>query len=200
MLRLYYSAMTSAFRCRWTLEETGLAHEVVHLSLARAEHKSAEYLKIHPLGSVPALVDGDQVVLESAAICMYIAEKDPERRLVPPEGSIARAHYYQWIFFSMTNIDSMVHGPYLRAFPRPPELRSTAATDDERAALRRYLNLLDDRLAAGWVLGQHFTTADIILGGLLEWADVCGLLRDAGPAEGYLARLRERPAFRRAAD
>lgn len=50
------------------------------------------------------------------------------------------------------------------------------------------------------MLGQHFTTADIILGGLLEWADVCGLLRDAGPAEGYLARLRERPAFRRAAD
>jgi hypothetical protein len=64
MLRLYYSAMTSAFRCRWALEETGLPHEIVHLSLARAEHKSPEYRKIHPLGSVPALVDGDQVVLE----------------------------------------------------------------------------------------------------------------------------------------
>jgi glutathione S-transferase len=200
MLRLYYSAMTSAFRCRWALEETGLSHEVVHLSLARADHKSPEYLKIHPLGSVPALVDGDQVVLESAAICMHVAERDPERRLAPAEGSISRAHYYQWILFSMTNVDNVVHGPYLRAFPKPPELRSATATDDERAALRRYLHLLDDRLATGWVLGQQFTTADIILGGLLEWADVCGLLRGADTAAGYLARLRERPAFQRAAD
>ncbi|MDC0722863.1 glutathione S-transferase family protein [Nannocystis bainbridge] len=200
MLRLYYAAMTSAFRCRWALEEAGLPHELVRLSLARAEHKSADYLKVHPLGSIPALVDGDQVVLESAAICMYVGEKDPERRLVPAEGTIARAHYYQWILFSMTNLDSVVHGPYLRAFPRPPELRRGTATDDERAALRRYLDLVGDRIAGGWILGEQFTVADIVLGGLLEWADTCGQLRGATVAEAYLARLRQRPAFQRAAE
>lgn len=198
MLKLFYSAMTSSFRCRWALEETGLAHEVVHMSLARADHKQPEYLKIHPLGNVPALVDGDHVMVESAAICMYVAEKDPERRLVPPEGTSSRGHYYQWILFSMTNVDSAVHGPYLRAFRRAPELRSDTATDDERAALRRLLALVDPMIGAGHVLGAQFTTADIILGGLLVWADTSGQLRGAGAAEDYLARLRERPAFQRA--
>jgi glutathione S-transferase len=199
MLRLYYAAMTSAFRCRWALEETGLSHEIVHLDLSRGEHKAPDYLKIHPLGSVPALVDGDHVVIESAAICMYIAEKDPERRLVPAEGSAARAHYYQWILFSMTNLDGVVHAPYLRTLSLAPEQRSTAATDDDRAALRRQLTALGDRIAGEWALGEQFTTADIILGGVLEWAAVSGQLRGAGAAEEYLARVRARPAFQRAA-
>lgn len=198
MLKLFHAAMTSSFRCRWTLEETGLPHKVVHMSLARADHKRPDYLKIHPLGSVPALVDGDNVVIESAAICMYVAEQDPERRLVPPEGSIARGHYYQWILFAMTNLDSVVHGTYLRAFGRAPEQRHDTANDDERAALRRQLALLDGAIGKGWVLGDQFTTADIVLGGLLVWADTAGQLRGAGPAESYLARLRERPAFQRA--
>lgn len=198
MLKLYHAAMTSSFRCRWALEETGLPHEVVHLSLARADHKQPEYLKLHPLGTVPALVDDDLVVIESAAICMYVAEKDPERRLVPPEGSVARARYYQWILFGMTNLDSVVHGPFLRAFRRPPELRGDTATDDERAALRRHLALIDEPISKGWILGDQFTVADCVLGGLLGWADTSGQLKGAGAAESYLARLRERPAFQRA--
>lgn len=198
MFKLFHTAMTSSFRCRWTLEETGLPHELVHMDLARADHKQPEYLKIHPLGNVPALVHGDNTVIESAAICMYIAEQDPERRLVPPEGTSARGHYYQWILFAMTNLYSAIHPTYLRAYFGPPEKRSETATDDERAALRRQLALLDPHIESGWILGEQFTTADIVVGGLLVWADTGGQLRGAGPAEAYLARLRERPAFQRA--
>lgn len=198
MFKLFHTAMTSSFRCRWTLEETGLPHELVHMDLARADHKRPEYLKIHPLGNVPALVHGDDTVIESAAICMYIAEQDPERRLVPPEGTIARGRYYQWILFAMTNLYSAVHPVYLRAYFSAPEQRDGTATDDERAALRRQLALLDGSIESGWILGEQFTTADIVVGGLLVWADTAGQLRGAGPAEAYLARLRERPAFQRA--
>lgn len=198
MFKLFHTAMTSSFRCRWTLEETGLPHELVPMDLARADHKSPEYLKIHPLGNVPALVHGDATVIESAAICMYIAEQDPERRLVPPEGTIARGHYFQWILFAMTNLYGAVHPIYLRAYFSAPDKRGETATDDDRAALRRQLALLDPHIANGWILGDRFTTADIIVGGLLVWADTSGQLRGAGPAEAYLARLRERPAFQRA--
>jgi glutathione S-transferase len=198
MFKLFHTAMTSSFRCRWTLEEAGLPHELVHMDLARADHKSPEYLKIHPLGNVPALVHGDVTVIESAAICMYLAEQDPERRLVPPEGTIARGHYYQWILFAMTNLYGAVHPVYLRAYFSAPEQRQSTATDDDRAALRRQLAVLDANIEKGWLLGEQFTTADIIVGGLLVWADTAGQLRGAGPAEAYLARLRERPAFQRA--
>lgn len=199
MLTLYHTAHTSAFRCRWTLEETGLPHTIVEIDLATGEHKRPEYLKIHPLGSVPALVDGDAVVIESAAICMHLAERDPERRLVPSEGTAARGHYYQWILYGMTNLDEAIHGPYLRTLREPPERKAEVANEAERAALHRRLAPLAGPLSRGpFVLGERFSTADIVLGGLLLWAETCGQLRGAQVAEAYLARLRARPAFQRA--
>jgi hypothetical protein len=59
MLRLYYAPMTRALRPRWLLEELEEPYELIRLDLSRREHKSPEYLAIHPHGVVPALVDGD---------------------------------------------------------------------------------------------------------------------------------------------
>ena len=58
-MKLYHTPGTSAFRCRWMLEELGAPYELVPMDLGKGDHKQPEYLKIHPLGSVPALVDGD---------------------------------------------------------------------------------------------------------------------------------------------
>ena len=127
-MKLYYAPKTSAFRCRWMLEELGAPHELVNVSLQRGEHKRPEYLKIHPLGSVPALVDGDNNFIESAAIVMHLADKDPEQRFAPAPGSPERGHYYQWILFAMTNLYQVIHTPYLRYFFRN-ESAFAAASD-----------------------------------------------------------------------
>ena len=49
-----------------------------------------------------------------------------------------------------------------------------------------------------FVLGDVFSAADIIVGGLLLWADTTGQLSGESAGAAYLARLRERPAFQRA--
>jgi glutathione S-transferase len=76
-MKLYYARQTRASRARWMLEEIGEPYELVRLDLSKGEHKRPEYLKIHPHGAVPALVDGETSMFESAAICAYLADKLP---------------------------------------------------------------------------------------------------------------------------
>ncbi len=194
-MKLYHCPKTSAFRCRWMLEELGAPYELVNVSLGKGEHKRPEYLQIHPLGSVPALVDGEHNYIESAAIVMHVAEKDPEQRFAPPLGSPERGHYYQWILFAMTNLYQAVHTPYLRYF-----FRQQTATSEEREALAKHLAVTDELLTRGpFLLGERFTAADVVFGGLLVWAEACGLLLGREPQASYLERLKARPAFQRAA-
>jgi glutathione S-transferase len=196
MLKLFYTPKTSAFRCRWLLEELGEPYALTRVDFARREHKQPEYLKIHPLGSVPALQDGELTLIESAAIVLHLADRDPQRRFAPPVGSPERGAYYQWVLFAMTNMYEVVHGPYLRFF-----MRGEAGTEAERGALARLLALTDEALTRHpFLLGEQFTAADVVVGGLLVWADAAGLLHGRAPQTAYLERLRERPAFQRASE
>jgi glutathione S-transferase len=198
-VKLYYSPLTSAFRPRWVLEETGQEHELVRLSLSPADLKSPEYLAIHPLGHVPALVDGDIVLIESAAICMYLAERDPAKTLLPTESATARAYYYQWIFYAMETLAPVVHPVYLRWFLAPPEQKAQVASEKDHAAAQRVMAPLEAIVASGpYLLGERISTADIILGGVLQWAEASGLLKNSPALEQYHARLSARPAYRRA--
>ncbi|MCA9660869.1 MAG: glutathione S-transferase family protein [Myxococcales bacterium] len=195
MIRLYYAPKTSSFRCRWMLEELGVDHELVPVDLAKGEHKRPEYVAdVHPLGSVPALVVDGETYLESAAIVCFLADRDPERRFAPTLDDAARGRYLQWIFFAMTDLYAVVHAVYVRHF-----FGGAAASDDERAAFERIVALTDGALTSGpFLLGERFTAADVIVGGVLVWAADCGLLRDRSPTADYLARVRARPAFVRA--
>ncbi len=57
-MKLYYAPKTRAGRVRWMLEELGVPYELHRLDLASGEHRTPEYLAVHPLGRVPALLDG----------------------------------------------------------------------------------------------------------------------------------------------
>src|SRR5712691_10913375 len=104
MMKLYYSPQSRAVRPRWMLEEIGEPYELARLQLG-TDNKKPEYLKINPNGAVPTLVDGDLVLFESAAICQYLADRHPEKRLAPPAGGPARGLYYQWIHYAMSALE-----------------------------------------------------------------------------------------------
>jgi glutathione S-transferase len=96
-ITLYYAPHTRAARVAFLLEELGVAYERKTLSLSTGDNKQPAYLTVHPHGLVPALRDGDVVIFETAAICMYLADRFSERRLAPAPGTAERAAYYQWV-------------------------------------------------------------------------------------------------------
>src|SRR4051812_46138318 len=102
-LKLFYVPRTRSTRPRWLLEELGVPFELVRLT--PPDTRKPEHLAINPLGHVPVLQDGDFTLFESAAIALYLGEKFPEKKFLPPSGSRERGEVYQWLFFGMTELE-----------------------------------------------------------------------------------------------
>jgi glutathione S-transferase len=197
-MKLYYVPMTRSNRPRWMLEELGVPYELVRLDPRKGETRTPEYLRINPVGKVPALVDGDVTMFESAAICAYLGDEFPEKKLAPAIGTKERALYYQWLFFGMTTLEAPValharHTTGLAAEERVAAVAESAKADVERA-LAAPEAVLKDR---EYLLGS-FSAADVIVGGTLLWAAVQKLLGGHPALEAYVNRLKGRPAFQRA--
>lgn len=191
-LTLYYAPNTRASRPRWLLEELGVDHELHRLDMKAREHKRSSYLAIHPLGQVPALVADGVAICESAAICLYLADRFPERGLAPGLNDPRRGPYLQWMFFSQTTLDPAILD-YSRLERGSPDAAAARARFDDAAAM--VTAALGD---APFILGDTFTAADVMLGGATAWARHFGLLTDHPTLLAYGRRIGGREAARRA--
>ena len=198
-MKLYYSPQGRAVRPRWLLEEIGEPYELVRLTLGK-DNKTPAYLKINPNSTVPTLVDGDLVLFESAAICQHLADRHPEKRLAPPLGTPARGLYYQWIHYAMSGLEPPLVTIFLHTINKPEAERIPVLVTEARAQLRTVLGVVEQALAGRpFILGDQLTTADVLVGSTLVWAQMMSLLGDDRPATAaYLARLASRPALQRA--
>ena len=86
----------------FVLEQLNQEYELVLVDRKANAQKSKEYLALNPNGRIPTLIDGDTVICESAAICLYLGENNPESKLVPNIGDPDRAEFLQWIMY-LTN-------------------------------------------------------------------------------------------------
>lgn len=197
-MKLYYVPKTRASRPRWVLEELGIPYDLVRLEPGEKGTRSPEHLSRHPLGHVPVLEDRGQFVFESGAICMHLADLFPEKRLLPPPGTVERAHAYQWVLFAMTELEPPLVA--LSAEARKPEgERSAAAVAAARERFAVAARALEAALSGRRFLGgESFGVADVMVGATLAWARGLRLLEGVPGVEAYLARLRERPAWQRA--
>lgn len=171
------------------MEETGQPYERVLIDLNKNDQKSPDYLKINPMGKVPAIQDGDVSVAESAAICAYVAERYPEAKLAPPVGDPRRAKYLQWLFFGPGCIE-----PAMVQVSTKIEMNPVAAGWGDA---QRVFDVLDDALAKGpWLLGETFSAADIIIGSGLNFSVRLFKMIASRPSfEAYIERCMARPAF-----
>lgn len=190
-MRLYYAPRTRSFRVLWMLEELGMPYTLHRLDLQAGEHKGADYLAFNPMGKVPALVDNDVVVLESAAICAYLADKHREAQLAPPIGSPERGAYLRWMFFSVGCIEPVFTDRLLKR-ESPPFNVAWGSFDS-------VVSVLSDALATGpYLLGDWFTAADIMIGSMVHWATHADLLPGNAVFSDYMERLGQLPALQRA--
>ena len=199
MLKLYHSPQSRSVRPRWLLEELGVPYELVKLDMQKGEHKTPAYMKVHPHGAVPALADGDLQLFESAAICAYLADKFPEKRLAPPVGTPARGLYYQWLVYAIATLEPPVIDVFMHNVMLPETERKPAVVEAARKKFADVATVLERALGTRpFLLGDQFTAADVMIGSTLGWAQMLGLLEGRDTLQQYVQRLAERPALQKA--
>ncbi len=192
MLKLYHNDMSvCAQKVRVALAELGLEWESRHLKLRGDEQLRPEYLRINPKGQVPALVDGDIVIVESTVINEYLADAY-EGGFLLPETASARAKMRWWtrqldddVHTSIGVISQSIAFMHQYLENTPEELKHILKSIPEEArreikrkvfatglenpdlpiAVRRIDHLFDDLEAAlmaqDWLAGDRFSLADL---------------------------------------
>jgi glutathione S-transferase len=198
-MKLYYSQFTRGHRPRWVLEELGLPYELQRLDMRKGEHKSPEYMKVHPLGQVPALEDSTGVLLESGAICLYLADKYPEKKLAPALGTHERGEYYQWSMFALATLEPSLVTIAMHTRFLPEAERQPALVERAKQQLQPALKVLEGHIGRReFIVGNAFSVADVLTAATLSWGQSMGVLSDFPGLQAYTKRHLERPAAKRA--
>jgi glutathione S-transferase len=191
-ITLYHCPNSRSNIGMYLLEELGQPYEVEVVDVRAGDGQKPAYLAINPMGKVPSIRDGDDVVSEIGAICVYIGDKYPEANLAPPIGDPRRAAYLRWLFFN-TSLDTVL---IEKMFGREPMSGFSAGYGD----YERVMGVLRQGLQKGpWLLGDQFTTLDAAVGAGMPWGMANGTIPRESPFSDYAARLEARPAYQRAA-
>lgn len=194
-MKHYFNPMSRAVTTHWMLVELGVPHEQIVVDLTSGEGTTPEFRAINPMGKIPVLVDDDVVVTEAAAICAYLADKYPEKGLAPPPGSIERGKYYRYLFVPGTTLEPMFTFDLLKVDDYPAN--SVGFGDLERC-LATIESMTPD---TAWVLGDQFSAADVVFGGLLDFAAQLGWLKSpSSKVASYIRRIKDRPAYKQSHD
>lgn len=198
-ITLYYSPSTASLAVHWLLIELDLPHTLHELDFAQRQQKSADYLQINPAGLVPALALEGQVITESVAILMHLADLHPEAQLAPAPGSFERARYYQWLLFLANTLQ-----PAYRAWFYPTEPAGEANVEVVKQQARMKIEAAWARLAeqmtahgGDYLLGDKLSVADFMLTMLMRWSRNMPKPSDQWPVLlAYAQRMKARPAFK----
>jgi glutathione S-transferase len=193
MIKVYAARGTRSLRVLWTLEELGAPYEVEALRFPPRVHHP-EFLAISPAGILPAIQDGEAILLESLAIGEYLSRKFGGDLIVAPDEA-GYLDYLQLLHFGEATL-----APPL-AWARRFGARLDAALAEGREAFALRLTVIERSLADGrqFLAAGRLTLADISVGytlGLSERAGLHDLLPESVAA--YEARLKARPAYQRA--
>lgn len=192
-MKLFWAPQTRSLRVVWMLEEAGLDYSIENVDIrAQDRRDTEEFRKASPMGKVPALVDGDVSMCESAAICLYIADRYCAGGLAPAIDDSARGRFLFWMFFTPAIMEPTVTEKIRNLEPDPH--RNAWGSFD------RMLTTLDDGLGnRPWLLGDRFSAADVMVGTGVVFMRQFGLLPDSPRLGAYADRCLERPAYRKAA-
>ena len=195
-MKLYGYPNSRATRALWALEEAQAEYDYVHVDVKAGAGKDPKYLAINPGGKVPTLVDGDLIITESAAICLYIGEKYPQSGLLPPAGTPGRALCYRWICFANSELEQPLWTIAKHRFVLPEEKRVPAVLQTAFWEFSVAAKVLADGLGnRAYAVGESFTAADILLGHTLAWATSARIELGYEVLNAYAERMLSRPAL-----
>ena len=196
MYRVIGTVKSRAFRVMWMLDELEQPYEVVP-----AAPRSEEARQFNPLGKIPALVDGDEVLTDSVAIMTYLADK--HGALTSPAGTAARARQDAITLWLIDELDAALwvnakHSFILPEKMRVPALQPTLHKEFTRTA-DTFAGMLESAGGA-FIMGDQITLPDLLAVHCFGWAFGAEFPEIPDPVKAYTKRLRARPQFRAAQD
>jgi glutathione S-transferase len=194
-MKLYMKPGACSLASHIVLRESGLPFDLVKVDLAaKTTEDGGNFLAVNPKGQVPTLgLDGGGILTEGPVILQYVADKAPEKNLVPAHGSLERYRVLEWLNF----IGTEVHKTFSPLFrPTTPDAFKAIVKDNLAAKFA----VLDKQLAgSAFLAGDGFTVADAYGFVVVGWAKPMGIDLSRWPnLTAYMARVAERPAVRAA--
>ena len=200
-MKIHHAPNTRSVRAIWLMEELGLPYEIEIYKLGDPAMRAPDYLKVHPMGRVPALEDGDVTVFESGAIVEYVLARHGEGRLRPAAASPEFPSYLQWLHYAEGMIMPPVNTIVVETILLPPERRNDANVGRATKLLGRMLSAVDAHMEGREYLAGDFSGADIMTGHACTVARRLGAdVSDKPNVEAYIERCNARPALQRAWD
>lgn len=190
-MRLFGFSPTRATRPMWTLAELDIDYEAVTDGVLQ----HPELKNFHPLGRIPAMDIDGKGLFESAAMCTYLADINPDKGLISPSGTWARAMHDQWVLFALTEMEAWAWSTFRSENIVPENERVPAMYDYNRKAYRKSAAALEMALADNdYLVDNTFSVTDIIVGWTCHFATRLGYNEGFDNINAYVARLMARPA------
>lgn len=190
-MKLYWAERTRAARTMWLLEEIGAAYERMRIDLYDdASRSDPGFRAASPMGKVPALIDGETALCDSAAIGLYLADRYPDAGLAPVMDDPLRGPYLYWMVFTPGVLEPAFMEKMSGA---EPNKHSHGWGDFESMVAT-----LEGTLARGpWLLGERFSAADTLVGSSLHFLSQLNVLPESEALKAYVERCVDRPAYQR---
>ncbi len=191
-LTLFHAPSTRSTGVLVLLEELQAPHRLHVLNLKAGTQRDPAFLAVNPMGKVPAILHGEALVTEQAAVYLYLADQFPAAGLAPPVGDPLRGPYLRWMVFYGSCFEPAIVDRALKRDAPPPQMSPYGDSDAVLATLER-------QLAAGpYLLGERCSAADVLWGVALGWTTAWKLVPETPAISAYLARINARPAMARA--
>ncbi len=186
----YHSPFSRSGGVLWLLEELGVDYQTRLVDFRTTGTAPESYRQIQPHKKVPAIQHRGVIVTERAAICTYLADAFPAAGLAPALDNPARGPYLSALVYCDSVVDPCIAARYL-GFEYQASGVSFGGFEDMVQNLERQLT------RQPYLAGEQFTAADTQLGSGLLWTIQMKMFPDKPVFQDYLARLSERPAFKR---
>lgn len=182
-------------RVRWALEEVGQPYAVRLLTFK--DMKEPTHLALHPFGQIPTYEDGDLVLFESGSIVFHIAER--HAGLLPDDAN-ARARAITWMFAALSTVEPPILDREIPGYTERDKPWYAERLPILEGRIRPRLDELSRRLGGADWLDGAFSAGDLLMVTVLRRLEGSGILDDYPVLSAYIARGKDRPAYKRAFD
>jgi glutathione S-transferase len=198
-MKIHHAPNSRSVRALWLFNELDLPYELEIYPLGDKSMRTPEYLKVHPLGRVPAVEDGDLTIFESGAIVQYVLNKYGDGAMVPTSSSPNYPTYLQWLHYAEGMIMPQINIIVVETIFLPEERRNQTNVDRATKLLNRMLTAVDMHLQDRKFLAGEFSGADIMTGHACIVSGRLGAdISDKPNVAAYIDRLEARPALQKA--